>query len=412
MVRIPGGAGGERAMITGNRASAGKPPSEASSAAAIVADRVRAARAARTPLRIVGAGHWLDAGAPVTASSELRLAAITGIVDYEPADLTLTARAGTSLAELARITAAEGQWLPLEPFGTSGGTLGATVATGSGGPLAAAFGAPRDQVLGCELVSGSGEVVRAGGRVVKNVAGFDLTRLMIGAWGTLGVLTEITVRLRARPERDETIAVALRGEDGVSETQRWLRVTPFTPLAAELISASLARRLGVSGATTLLLRVGGNQRLVRAALEAAATLGEQVAVPASVWGTLATAEPAASTVLRLSTTPSRLAALWKGASAIVEREGGLVHATPQRGIVRCVLPPRVESPVEDETARLRRIIESLPAATRVVERAPGALWPLLAPRDANDRLAAGIRRAFDPDRLLNPGILGFPEASA
>jgi glycolate oxidase FAD binding subunit len=236
--------------------------------------------------------------------------------------------------------------------------------------------------------------------------------LMIGAWGTLGVLTEITVRLRARPERDETIAVALRGEDGVSEAQRWLRVTPFTPLAAELISASLARRLGVSGATTLLLRVGGNQRLVRAALEAAATLGEQVAVPASVWGTLATAEPAASTVLRLSTTPSRLAALWKGASAIVEREGGLVHATPQRGIVRCVLPPRVESPVEDETARLRRIIESLPAATRVVERAPGALWPLLAPRDANDRLAAGIRRAFDPDRLLNPGILGFPEASA
>jgi FAD/FMN-containing dehydrogenase len=119
-------------------------------------------------------------------------------------------------------------------------------------------------------------------------------------------------------------------------------------------------------------------------------------------------------VLRLSTTPSRLAALWKGASAIVEREGGFVHATPQRGIVRCVLASRAPSASDDDMARLRRIIESLPGATRVVERAPGALWspPLLAPRDANDRLAAGVRRAFDPDRLLNPGILGFPDASA
>jgi glycolate oxidase FAD binding subunit len=377
-----------------------------------VAEIVRHARAARTPLRIVGAGHWLDAGAPVIAPAELRLDALTGIVDYEPADLTLTARAATPLAELARITAEQGQWLPLEPFGTPGGTLGATVATASAGPLAAAFGAPRDQVLGCELVTGSGEIVRAGGRVVKNVAGFDLTRLMIGAWGTLGALTEITVRLRARPASDETIAVALRGDGGAGDAQRWLRVTPFTPLAAELISPALARQLGVGDDTTLLLRVGGNERLVRAALTAAATLGEPVAMLASIWSALAEAEPAASTVLRLSTTPSRLAGLWHAVTAIVEREGGFAHGTPQRGIVRCVLPARVGASGEQEAARLRRIVESLPVATRVVERAPRTLWPLLTPRDANDRLAAGVRRAFDPDHLLNPGILGFPEVPA
>jgi glycolate oxidase FAD binding subunit len=376
----------------------------------MVAERVREAREARTPLRIIGAGQWLDAGAPVDARAELRLEALTGIVDYEPADLTLTARAATPLAELARITAEQGQWLPLDPFGPPGGTLGATVATASAGPLAAAFGTPRDQVLGCEVVTGGGEIVRAGGRVVKNVAGFDLTRLMIGAWGTLGALTEITVRLRARPAYDETVAVALRDGDGASEAQRWLRVTPFTPLAAELISPALARLLGVGDTATLLLRVGGNAQLVRATLTAAATLGDKVAIPASVWSALSGAEPARSTVLRLSTTPSRVAALWRDATAIVEGAGGFAHGTPQRGIVRCVLP--TSSDAGEESARLQRIIASLPGATRVVERAPRALWPLLAPHGANERLAAGVRRAFDPDRLLNPGILGFPEGPA
>jgi FAD/FMN-containing dehydrogenase len=301
--------------------------------------------------------------------------------------------------------------LPLDPFGPPGGTLGATVATASAGPLAAAFGTPRDQVLGCEVVTGGGEIVRAGGRVVKNVAGFDLTRLMIGAWGTLGALTEITVRLRARPAYDETVAVALRAGDGASEAQRWLRVTPFTPLAAELISPALARLLGVGDtATLLLLRVGGNAQLVRATLTAAATLGDQVAIPTSVWSALSGAEPARGTVLRLSTTPSRVAALWRDATAIVEGAGGFAHGTPQRGIVRCVLPTSSDS--GEESARLQRIIASLPGATRVVERAPHVLWPLLAPHGANERLAAGVRRAFDPHRLLNPGILGFPEGPA
>ncbi|NUP54906.1 MAG: FAD-binding protein [Gemmatimonadaceae bacterium] len=186
----------------------------ASEIATVLADRVRSARAAGTPLRIVGGGHWLDAGRPCRALETISLAEDAGIVEYEPGDLTLTARAGTTLADLARITRAEGQWLPLDPFGSAAGTLGATVATGSAGPLASAFGTPRDQVLGCEIVTGTADVVRAGGRVVKNVAGYDLTRLNVGAWGTLGVLTEISVRLRALPEMDRTFAVEVSAADG------------------------------------------------------------------------------------------------------------------------------------------------------------------------------------------------------
>ncbi|MGH7647163.1 MAG: FAD-binding oxidoreductase, partial [Gemmatimonadaceae bacterium] len=165
-----------------------------------VATLVKDAAANRAPLRIVGRGHWLDAGRPVHTATPLALDALSGIIAYIPGDLTLTARAGTTLAEIASATAEHGQWLALDPFGPDDGTIGATVATASAGPLAHSLGTPRDAVLGLEVVTGDGTIIRTGGRVVKNVAGFDLTRLFTGSWGTLGVITEVTVRLRAKPE--------------------------------------------------------------------------------------------------------------------------------------------------------------------------------------------------------------------
>jgi glycolate oxidase FAD binding subunit len=366
-----------------------------------IVDRVRSARAARTPLRITGGGHWLGAGRPCRATETLALAGHAGVVEYEPGDLTLTARAGTTLAELQRVTRAEGQWLPLDPFGPAEGTLGATIATASAGPLASAFGTPRDHVLGCEIVTGAGEVVRAGGRVVKNVAGFDLVRLATGAWGTLGVLTEVSVRLRALPEVDRTLAI----DAGASDAWRWLRASEYTPLAAELVTAGLAAALGVGAGTTLLLRLGGNEALVRAASESAAALGPVRDVAGAAWDALSASEPAGAAVVRLSTVPSRGGVLWERAAAIVERAHGAAHATLQRGVVRCILP--VRSTDAEELARLRGIIGSLQhLATSVVERLPAELWPALVPAAASDPLSVGVRDAFDPDRLLNPGILG------
>jgi glycolate oxidase FAD binding subunit len=376
---------------------------EASAATLAIADRVRSARAARAPLRIAGAGHWLHAGRPCHASERLDLAAHAGIVEYEPGDLTLTARAGTSLGELARLTRAEGQWLPMDPAGSADGTLGATVATASAGPLASAFGTPRDQVLGCELVTGRGDIVRAGGRVVKNVAGFDLVRLNTGAWGTLGVLTELSVRLRALPEEERTIALPV----SASEAWRWLRATEYTPLAAELLSPSLAGALMGEGAagTVLLVRLGGNAALVRAAAESAATLGPARDVSATIWDALAASEAPSAAVVRVGTAPSRAAALWERAAAMVERAGGVAHATLQRGVIRCVLP--VHGADEEENARLRGIIGALQhLASSVVERLPSPLWAALVPPAASDALSVRVRTAFDPDRILNPGILG------
>lgn len=369
-----------------------------------VADAVRAARASGAPLRIRGAGTWLDAGLPCGASSTLDLSAHSGVTEYEPGDFTLAARAGTSLAEIDRVTAAHGQWLTLDPHGPSSGTIGATVATASAGPLSSAFGTPRDHVLGCEFVSGSGDIVRAGGRVVKNVAGFDLVRLVTGAWGTLGALTEVTVRLRARPEVDHTLAItfAKNGVASADAAWRWLRGSEYTPLAAELVSPSLARQLSL-GDARLLVRLGGNATFVSAAALSVASLGATSTMSSDCWQALSLAEPAGSVVFRASTRPSRVAALWARVLPLTEAHGGFAHATLTRGVVRCVIPAPADA---SATLALRTALRALAADTTIVgERMPAALWTDIARARASDALAAGVRRAFDPDAIMNPGIL-------
>ncbi len=374
--------------------------------AGAVAAHVRAARAARTSLRIVGTGHWLSAGRPCRATRDLSLGAMRGVTEFERGDFTLTARAATSLADIDAVTGPEGQWLALQPFGRAEGTIGATVATASWGPLASAYGTPRDQLLGCEVVTGTGDVVRGGGRVVKNVAGFDLVRLMTGAWGTLGVITEVTVRLRARPEVDRTLAVVAESDSEAScaAAWHWLRASPYTPLAAELCSATLASRLGLERRAALLVRLGGNEHAVRAAERSVAELGTPIEVDAGVWGRLGTIEPDASAVVRLGALPSELGPVWSSAARAVETAGGWAHATLERGVVRCVIPGG--DGAEGESERVRGIIQQLRApGSRIVERAPASLWDTIdAP--TRDRLSSDVRRTFDPDGVLNPGILG------
>lgn len=383
---------------------AGAAMSEAASRdhTAAVVDEVRRARADGTPLRIAGAGNWLDAGRPVGADRILDLRSLVSpdVVHYEPGDLTLTVRASATLGEIDQLLRTEGQWLPLDPAGGSGGTIGATIATGSAGPLSSAFGTPREQVLGIEAVTGRGDVVHAGGRVVKNVAGFDLTRLMTGAWGTLGAITEVSVRLRARPAVEKTIVVKANAADA----WRWITASAYTPYAAELLGPTLARALGVGEAGMLLLRLGGNASLVRGALESVAELGEARQVDGDVWNRLATRDERGAVVIRLSTRPSRLPVTWDRVTTILERVGGEAHATPRRGVIRCIIPADA---TDEESARLRGIIQALRVdASFVAERLPAPLWSSLVSPAAADDLSRRIRAAFDPDRLLNPGILG------
>jgi glycolate oxidase FAD binding subunit len=370
---------------------------------AAIAERVRDAYAARRTLRVTGAGTWLVAGRPVRAVDTLSVAEDHGIIEYVPGDLTLTARAGTRLAEIVAATGAQGQWLPLDPWGGDGGTLGGTLSTATAGPHAFSQGLPRDVVLGAEFVTGTGQVIRAGGRVVKNVAGFDHTRLIVGSWGTLGVITEVTVRLRARAEHTRTLAIATPATHmALNELAARLRALPFTPLASEVVNARLAAQLVLGDQATVLVRIGGNEKSLDGQLAALRAFGEARDVTEDVWDSLRSAEPTASVTWRWSQLPSLFGETWSAADRATRPLGGsIMHGNPARGVVRVILDstPKV-TPAE--------LVRSAAAfqGTVVTERLPENAWPLVDTRTANESLSRAIRDKFDPARILNPGILG------
>jgi glycolate oxidase FAD binding subunit len=368
-----------------------------------VADRVRAASEAREPLRIAGAATWLEAGAPVNADDRVELRADAGITEYVPRDLTLTARAGTTLAEITAATRAHDQWLPLDPWGGDDGTLGATLATGTAGPHAHAMGLPRDVVLGVEFVTGDARVVRSGGRVVKNVAGFDLTRLVVGAWGSLGIIVEATVRLRARPQATRTVAVPVKTTAAeLNALASRLRALPFTPLASELVNATLAARLGLRFHPTLLLRCAGNAQAVAAQLDRLREVGVAEDVDDAIWDRLRTAEREHARVAtwRWSRLPAEFGDTWSAAErATRDIANVFVHGNPARGVARIVCP---ETGKPAAMAKLARTFDG----TVIIERLPVDAWPAIIAATPKNPLAHALRARFDPAGILNPGIMG------
>lgn len=287
--------------------------------ASLITDAAQRHRA----LRLVGRGTWLGGGAPVASGAEpLHLDSFGGVIEYEPGDLTITVGAAATLAELDAVTAAHNQWCPLSPWGGDDGSVGATIATATAGPFAHAMGLPRDLVLGLECVDGTGKVLRPGGKVVKNVAGFDLVRLMTGSWGSLAAITRVSLRLRARPTVDETWHVPLDAAAAARALDA-LRRSKTPPIACEIVAAGLVDATASAG---LLVRIAGNAAVVAAARAEVVALGDARRI-----------DPASWTQLRATLT--------------------------QRA-------PRVPSSPEV--------------------------------RALND----GVRRAFDPAHILNPGIMG------
>ena len=360
---------------------------------------VRDALSSGKRLRISAGRGWMDAGRPTSCNATVSLANDRGIVLYEPGDLTLTARAGTTIADLKAAAKANGQWLPLDPWGGDDGTLGATLSTATAGPHAVSIGLPRDVVLGIEFITGNGDVVRAGGRVVKNVAGFDLTRLVVGSWGTLGVITEATIRLRARPAQIRTLAVELSDSaQALNELATRLRGLPFIPLAAEVVNRALSFELGVGEGTVLLVRVGGNARALQRQLAEIRKLGVSREFDERVWPALRSSEPQQCASWRWSRLPSEFGNTWSAAqSAVSDSAGARVHGNPIRGVVRLIAPPT--SSIGQRAARFD--------GTVAIERLPSDEWKAIdTSADANERLARSIRAKFDPRGILNAGIMG------
>ncbi|HVP84160.1 MAG TPA: glycolate oxidase subunit GlcE [Rhizomicrobium sp.] len=170
-----------------------------------IADIVKAAAANREPLEVLGNGTKRGIGRPMTTPHRLSTARLDGITLYEPEELILSAKAGTPLSQIETLLAEHNQQLAFEPPHRGAQTIGGVIAAGFSGPRRIQAGAIRDHLLGFTAVNGSGEIFKAGGRVVKNVTGYDLSKLMAGSFGTLAVLSEVTLKVLPKPEARTTL---------------------------------------------------------------------------------------------------------------------------------------------------------------------------------------------------------------
>jgi glycolate oxidase FAD binding subunit len=186
-----------------------------------LADRIRKAAAEKRPLRVRGGGTK-DFYAHKLEGDPLDVAGYRGVVDYEPSELVLTARAGTPLSEIEETLAKNGQMLACEPpyFGPRA-TLGGCVAAGLSGPRRPYAGSVRDFVLGTRVLNSEGQDLRFGGQVMKNVAGFDVSRLMAGSFGTLGVMLEVSLKVLPRPEDEITLRFQMDEAKAIETMNRW-----------------------------------------------------------------------------------------------------------------------------------------------------------------------------------------------
>lgn len=361
-----------------------------------------AAHAAGWRLRVEGRGSWLPADAP--ADLVLSTAALDKVARIAAADLVATAQAGVTMSRLAAALAAEGTWLALDPPGRPDRTLGSVVATGTAGPLRHRFGAVRDQVVGCTLVTTDGRIVPAGGRVTKNVAGYDLVKLMVGGFGAFGIVTEVHLRLRALPAADLTL-LATGERDPLTLLARELEAARLDAAAVELLSPAVA----AGPAWALAVRLAGH----RAAVEAEALRARELAAGAgwqsiegdrgaSFWQGVARAMAGEPVSLRFGVLAEGLD---ETLDLLRQRlDLGRVSAGAARGGLRW-------SGVTD-LATLREVRHLL--ATReipvTVERAPWGLRHATghfgAYREGVGSLVAELRRRFDPSGLIQVALDG------
>lgn len=232
-------------------------------------ERVRDAAAHQTPLRLRGGGSKDFHGGVPLQGEVLDTRAYSGIVSYEPSELVVTARAGTPLAEVEALLAEHGQCLAFEPphFGPST-TVGGMVAAGLSGPARASVGAVRDFVLGVQLVNGRAEHLTFGGQVMKNVAGYDVSRLMVGAWGTLGLLTQVSLKVLPLAPAEATLRFVCTQAEALRRLNAWsgkplpLNASCWTPSADAETGGHLDVRLrGAAAAVEAACKTMGGERL-------------------------------------------------------------------------------------------------------------------------------------------------------
>ncbi len=349
-------------------------------------------------VRVEGAGSWMPGDAP--ADLFLTTRRLNRVTAIHPQDLAATAEAGIGLDLLRQHLADRGVWLAVDPPGLAGRTLGSVVATGTAGPLRHGFGPVRDHVLGLTFVTGDGRLVQGGGQVMKNVAGYDLTRLQTGAFGAFGVVLLVHLRLRALPRADRTFVLE-GARDELTSVADELRASALGPAALELLSPALARREGWA----LAVRLVGSVPLVE---------GEEAVLRGLAGGRFAPlgADEAQALWLRaaegLATRPLtlRVGGLPEGADELLDLLAhqlgdDWVSASPGAGAIRWS-----GEATADRLRALRRTLAGMEVPL-TLERAPWELRRAVghfgAYREGVGPLVTGLRHTFDPGtRLVVP----------
>ncbi len=389
-----------------------------------LANIVREAFEADTPLYIVGGGTSLDFGLPAKAPGNgLSLAKLNHVVDYPARDMTVTVEAGVTMQTLAELLAKEGQRLPIDVPAAERGTIGGVIAANWNGPRRYGQGSVRDHVIGIHAVDGRGMPFKGGGRVVKNVAGYDFCKLLTGSLGTLGVITRVTLKLKPIPELSALVACSVPDAEAAERLLAALSTSATTPTAIELLAgpewdqepalAALGR--SSQGSYYLVVALEGTAAEVEYMIRQLSAEWQQLGVAepltvgesASLWRRLVefSAEEGSPLVLKASVTPSGVTAVAHSARQLDPNCSIQAHAGngtliiklgkfPEQGLSRALVGKL--QPVA-AAHRGSLVVLANPSGSEMTHQ---SVWGAI---DAPLDLMSQVKRKFDPKDILNRG---------
>lgn len=372
------------------------PPAAAFAPLQRLQDQIRAAAETRRPLRICGGGSKDFLGGPLLGEP-LATRELAGIVSYEPSELYIQARAGTPLAEIEAALAERGQHLAFEPPRLGGGakaTIGGVVAAGLSGPARWQAGAVRDHVLGVGLVNGRAEVLRFGGQVMKNVAGFDVSRLLAGSMGTLGLITDVTLKVMPQPAATATLRFDCDEANSIVLANEWAAAALPVDASAWWDGTLVLRLRGAAAAVNAAVRLLGTERG-----------GELIAAPFAdpFWLGLRDQQDEFFTKAKAAVQAGGAhgVALWRVSVPATAPSLGLPgeQLIEWGGALRWACTAVAPAQVRERAAALggHALLYAGPVALREAGWGVAPLQPVLA------RVHRELKQAFDPAGIFNPG---------